>query len=44
MKLDGKNKNLFKILYRHNRTGSALFGGVGGGVIWKNETFVTYEE
>ena len=43
MKLDGKNKNLSKIRDRHNRTGSALFRGVGGGVIWKNEVFVTYE-
>ena len=31
MKLDGKNKNLSKIRDWHNRTGSALFSGVGGG-------------
>ena len=31
MKLDGKNKNLSKIRGCHNRTGSALFGGVLGG-------------
>ena len=31
MKLDGKNKNLSMIRDWHNRTGSALFGGVGGG-------------
>ena len=35
MKLDGKNKNLSKIHDWHNRTGSALFGGVGG-VGWGN--------
>ena len=45
MKLDGKNKNLSKIRDWHNRTRSALFGGVGGGggVILKIEVFVTYE-
>ena len=44
MKLDGKNKNLSKIRDWHNRTGSALFGEVGGGgVILKIEVFVTYE-
>ena len=44
MKLEGKNKNKSKIRDWHNRTGSALFGGVGGGeVIRKNEVFVTYE-
>ena len=44
MKLDGKNKNLSQLRDLHNRTGSSLFGGVGGGgVIWKNEVFVTYE-
>ena len=31
MKLDGKNKHLSKIRDWHNRTGSTLFGGVGGG-------------
>ena len=31
MQLDGKNKNLFKIRDWHYRTGSALFGAVGGG-------------
>ena len=41
MKLDGKNKNLSKTCDCHNRTGSALFGGVGGGVILKIEVFVT---
>ena len=46
MKLGGKNKNLSEIVDWHNRTGSALFGGVGGGgggVILKMEVFVTYE-
>ena len=44
MKLDGKNETLSKILDWHNQTGSALFGGVGGGgVIRKNKVFVTYE-
>ena len=42
MKLDGKNRNLSKICDWHNRTGSALFGGIGGGgVILKIEVFVT---
>ena len=37
MELGGKNKHKSKIGDYHNRTGSALFGGVGGGeVIWKN--------
>ena len=36
MKLDGKNKNLSKIRDWHNRTGSALFGGVGGGGDFEN--------
>ena len=31
MKLGGKNKHKSKIDDLHNRTGSALFGGVGGG-------------
>ena len=37
MKLGGKNKYKSKICDGNNRTGSALFGGVGGGgVIRKN--------
>ena len=37
MKLGGKNKHKSKIGDWNNRTGSALFGGVGGGgVIQKN--------
>ena len=36
MKPDGKNKNLSKIRDWHNRTGSALFGGVGGGDNFEN--------
>ena len=37
MKLDGKNKNLYKIHDWHNRTGSAIFWVVGGGgLIMKN--------
>ena len=37
MKLGGKNKHKFKVSDWHNRTVSALFGGVGeGGVIRKN--------
>ena len=31
MKLGGKNKHKSKIRDRHNQTGSALFGGFGGG-------------
>ena len=31
MKLDGKNRNLSKILDWHNRTVFALFGGIGVG-------------
>ena len=31
MKLGGKNKHKSKISDWHNRTGSALFSGVGGG-------------
>ena len=31
MKLGGKNKHKSKISDQHNRTGSALFGGVGQG-------------
>ena len=31
MKLDGKNKNKTKIRDWQNRTGTDLFGGVGGG-------------
>ena len=38
MKLGGKNKHKSKISDWHNRTGSALFGGDGGGrVIRKNQ-------
>ena len=50
MKLDGKNKNKSKLHDLYNRTGSALFGGVGrgGGGWWglirRNEVFVTYEQ
>ena len=33
MKLDGKNTNMSKIRDWHNRSGSALFGGVWG---WGN--------
>ena len=29
MKLDGKNRNLSKLRDCYNRTGSALFGGIG---------------
>ena len=39
MKLGGKNKNKSKIRNLNNRTGPALFGGVGGGgegIIRKN--------
>ena len=38
MKLSGANKYNSKIRDGHNRTGSALIGGVwgGGGVIWEN--------
>ena len=36
MELDGKNKNLSKIRDLHNRTRSALFGGVGGGGNFEN--------
>ena len=36
MKLEGENKNLSKIRDWHNRTGSALFGGVGGGGHFEN--------
>ena len=44
MKLGGKNKNMSKVRDSHNRTGSALFGGIGGGwVILKIVVFVTYE-
>ena len=45
MKLGGKNKHKSKIGDLHNRTGSALFGGVGGGGSnsEKNEVFVTYK-
>ena len=44
MKLDGKNKYLSKVRDWYNQSGSAVFGGVGGGgVILKIEVFVTYE-
>ena len=36
MKLDGKNRNLSKIFDWHNWTGSALFGGIGGGGNFEN--------
>ena len=50
MKLGWKNKKKSKIHDWHNRTGSALFGGIGGGgggdnseKKLKNEVFVTYK-
>ena len=36
MKLDGKNRNLSKVRDCHNWTGSAFFGGIGGGGKFEN--------